>query len=141
MFLILSRQSAHSCQALTPAAASLPRNISLLLVPFLLSLSKPQGLALLERLGKIQSRTSRLVWMQDWLMGIFALITVPTDYRHLEQFLQQLAPAMHWQLLEFVLVTVDLLCCELISVSFQLHCLLICAVLRLSCQLLLQSSF
>jgi hypothetical protein len=51
----------------------------------------------------------------DWLLDLFTLITATTDYNHLEQFLQQLAPTMHWQLPEFLLVFVDLLCSELLS--------------------------
>jgi hypothetical protein len=56
-------------------------------------------------------------WTQDWLLDLFTLITATTDYTHLEQFLQQLAPTMHWQLIEFL------------SVPVYLHCL-ICSALQ-----------
>jgi hypothetical protein len=52
--------------------------------------------------------------IQNWLLDLFTLIRATTDYIHLEQFLQQLAPKMHVQLLEFFF-PVNLLCCELLS--------------------------
>jgi hypothetical protein len=62
-----------------------------------------------------------MTWNQICIGFIHSLVRAMTNYNHMEQFLEYLARTIHWQLLEFRLVAVHPLCCELLSVRLQLH--------------------